>query len=205
MPIFGPLGTISQSTNILYTRSGMRPVLLIALVAVPMLAQTRYALILNDPPVETRHQALRTELARRNISITGSTKILLNAVYVTAPKERLDELKTLPGVKGVVALRWRRLNLNRATQLINAPAAWTVLGGVQNAGAGIKIAIIDTGIDQTHPAFQDSALEMPAGYPICSGSNCAFTSNKVIVARSYVRLVAAGTDPQNPPDHSPLA
>ena len=180
----------------------MRPVLLIALVVVPMLAQTRYALILNDPPIETRHQALRSELARRNISITGSTKILLNAVYVTAPKERLDELKTLPGVKGVVALRWRRLNLNRATQLVNAPAAWTALGGVQNAGAGIKIAIIDTGIDQTHPAFQDSSLEMPAGYPICSGSDCAFTSNKVIVARSYVRLVAAGTDPQNPPADS---
>lgn len=176
----------------------MRPVWMIALAALPLLAQTRYALILNDPPIELRRQALRSELARRNISITGSTKILLNAVYVTAPKERLDELKTLPGVKGVVALRWRRLNLNRATQLVNAPAAWAALGGVQNAGAGIKIAIIDTGIDQTHPAFQDSALEMPAGYPICSGSDCAFTSNKVIVARSYVRLVAAGTDSQNP-------
>src|SRR5580704_16871171 len=176
----------------------MRPFLLLALVALPVLAQTHYALILNDPPLETHRLALRSELARRGISINGSTKILLNAIYVAAPKERLDELKALPGVKGVVALRWRRLNLNRATQLINAPAAWTALGGVQNAGAGIKIAIIDTGIDQAHPAFQDSALEMPAGYPICSGSDCAFTSNKVIVARSYVRLVAAGSDPQNP-------
>jgi len=187
----------------------MRSAWFIALAAAPMLAQTHYALILNDPPVETHRQIVRAELARRNISITGSTKILLNAIYVTAPKERLDELKVLPGVKGVVALRWRRLNLNRATQLVNAPAAWTALGGVQNAGAGIKIAIIDTGIDQTHPAFQDSSLAMPAGYPICSGSDCAFTSNKVIVARSYVRLVAAGSDPQNsaadsrPDDYSP--
>jgi minor extracellular serine protease Vpr len=176
----------------------MRKVLLIALVAVPILAQTRYALILNDPPIESRRQTLRSELASRHFSITGSTKTLLNAVFVSAPKERLDELKSLPGVKGVVALRWRRLNLNRATQLVNAPAAWTALGGAQNAGAGIKIAIIDTGIDQTHPAFQDSSLEMPAGYPICSGSDCAFTSNKVIVARSYVRQIAAGSDPQNP-------
>src|ERR1700719_2338327 len=176
----------------------MRPGRLIAILAVPMLAQTHYALILNDPPFETHRQALRAQRARRNICITRSTKIQLNAVYVTAPKKRLDELKALPGVKGVVALRWRRLNLNRATQLVNAPAAWTALGGVQNAGAGIKIAIIDTGIDQTHPAFQDSSIAMPAGYPICSGSDCAFTSNKVIVARSYVRLVAAGSDPQNP-------
>jgi len=176
----------------------MRPVSFLALLTVPILAQTRYALILTDPPAETRQQALRNELARRNISITGSTKTLLNAVYVAAPQERLDELKALPGVKGVIALRWRRLNLNRATQLVNAPSAWAALGGVTNAGAGMKIAIIDTGIDQTHPAFQDSSLEMPAGYPICSGADCAFTSNKVIVARSYVRLVAAGSDPQNP-------
>src|ERR1700693_5155000 len=176
----------------------MGPVWLIAILAVPMLAQTRYALILNDPPIETRRQAVRAELAHRNISITGSTKILLNAVYVTAPKERLDELKVLPGVKGVVALRWRRLNLNRATQLVNASAAWTALGGVQNAGAGIKIAIIDTGIDQTHPAFQDSSLSTPAGYPMCTGSDCAYTNNKVIVARSYVRQLAAGSDPNNP-------
>jgi len=160
--------------------------------------QTRYALILNDPPIEARHQALRKELAQRDFGITGSAKILLNAVFVTAPKERLDELKSLPGVKGVVALGRRKLNLNRATQLVNAPAAWTALGGVQNAGAGIKIAILDTGIDQAHPAFQDSSLEMPAGYPICSGSDCAFTSNKVIVARSYVRQAAAGSDPGNP-------
>ncbi len=168
------------------------------LFAAPVFAQTRYAVILNDPPVEARHEALRKELTRRAFTITGSAKILLNAVFVTAPKERVDELKSLPGVKGVVALRRRKLNLNRATQLVNAPAAWTALGGVENAGAGIKIAIIDTGIDPTHPAFQDASLAMPAGYPICSGADCAFTSNKVIVARSYVRLVAAGTDPQNP-------
>lgn len=171
-------------------------------------AQNRYALILEDPPlaehltshahIDARHQALRSELATRSISITGSAKTLLNAIFVSAPRERLDELKALPGVKGVAELRWRHLNLNRATQLINAQSAWTALGGVGNAGAGVKIAIIDTGIDQTHPAFQDDTLAMPAGYPICSGDDCAFTTNKVIVARSYVRRVAAGTDPQNP-------
>ncbi len=64
----------------------------------------------------------------------------------------------------------------------------------------MKIAIIDTGIDQTHPAFQDSSLTMPAGYPMCNVSNCAaYTNNKVIVARSYVQQLAAGSDPNNPP------
>jgi uncharacterized protein (TIGR03437 family) len=199
--------------------------LILAVAGIPALfAQTaanRYALILEDPPVserfatreatesaagtsyrqqiEAKQQRLRQELAGRNITVTGSVTMLTNAIFVTAPKERVDELKSLPGVKGVVPMRRHHLDLNRANQLLNAPAAWNALGGMQNAGAGIKIAIIDTGIDQTHPAFQDSSLAMPAGYPVCNVSDCtSYTSNKVIVARSYVRQLAAGSDPNNP-------
>jgi minor extracellular serine protease Vpr len=183
-------------------------------------AASRYALILEDPPLAERfatrdaaesvegriyrqrleagQQSLREVLASRHITVTGSVTMLTNAIFVAAPKERVDELKSLPGVKGVVPLRRYHLNLNRATVLLNAPAAWNALGGSQKAGAGMKIAIIDTGIDQTHPAFQDSSLAMPAGYPICTGSDCAYTNNKVIVARSYVRQLAAGSDPNNP-------
>jgi len=193
----------------------------IATAAFGQTAHNRYALILEDPPVserfatraatessagksyrqqiEAKQQLLRAELKSRNIPVTGSVSMLTNAIFVTAPKERVDELKSLPGVKGVVPLRRYHLNLNRANQLLNAPAAWNALGGMQNAGAGMKIAIIDTGIDQAHPAFQDSSLPMPAGYPMCSVSDCAsFTNNKVIVARSYVRQLAAGSDPNNP-------
>lgn len=169
---------------------------IVILAVLPLAAQDRYALFLNDASMSER--ALRSELVTRNFLVTGASKTLLHAIFVTVPKERVDELKSLPGVKGVVALRRRRLNLNRATALVNAPAAWSALGGAQNAGAGVKIAIIDTGIDQTHPAFEDSSLQMPPGYPICDGSDCAFTSNKVIVARSYVRQLAAGTDPNSP-------
>ena len=88
-------------------------------------------------------------------------------------------------------------------QLLNAPAAWNALGGIQAAGSGIKIAIIDTGIDQTHPAFQDNTLSMPQGFPVCSGSDCAFTNSKVIVARSYVKQLAVGSSPNPAIDSRP--
>src|ERR1019366_6169907 len=67
---------------------------------------------------------------------------------------------------------------------------WNAIsGGSANAGAGIKIGIIDSGIDQNHPGFQDLTLKVPTGFPKCDvPSNCAFTNNKVIVARSYVAL-----------------
>ncbi len=195
-------------------------------------AQSRpqhYTLILEDPPVaerfagrarspeavnyqrqiEARHQAVKSDLASRRIQVMGEVKTVLNAIFVVAPKGRLAELKGIPGVRGVVAGREYHLNLNKATQLVDAPGGWNAVGGVGNAGAGIKIAMIDTGIDQTHPAFQDSSLSVPAGFPICkiaypngkevSIPNCSdYTNNKVIVARSYTPLDAAGSDPNHP-------
>lgn len=40
-----------------------------------------------------------------------------------------------------------------STGLVGAPAVWSLLGGRTDAGFGIKIGVIDTGIDETHPAF----------------------------------------------------
>src|SRR5712692_9092761 len=81
----------------------------------------RYALILNDPPVaefsqshknapqavtETHRQrilaaqnSLRSELARRGLTVTGSVQAVLNAVFVLATPDRVAELRALPGVR----------------------------------------------------------------------------------------------------------
>ena len=98
-----------------------------------------------------------------------------------------------------------RLLLDKAIDLVNAPQAWNVVGGAQNAGAGVRIGIIDTGIDQNHPAFQDSSLSVPAGYPKCRGDDCAYANSKVIAVRSYVDMLVGGEDPptSRPDDLSP--
>jgi minor extracellular serine protease Vpr len=180
----------------------------------------RYALLLDDPPVSqfypsresmqsplasayrqqirAKHAALRSEIAARGLIVTGEVDTLLNAIFVAAPPERAAELASIPGVSGVVTLRYYKLHLNRAVTLVDASGAWNAVGGVSNAGLSVKVAILDTGIDQTHPAFQDSSLVPPSGFPICVGTDCAFTSNKVIVARSYVSMLAAGTSASNP-------
>jgi minor extracellular serine protease Vpr len=189
--------------------------------AAPAFAQlvaNRYTLLLGEPSVasrfetraevesaagiqyrtqiETRQRAVLAELAARNIPVTGRVSTLLNAIFVAAPASRLPEMLAIPGVAAVRPMRRVQLLLNRATQLMNAPVAWTALGGQASAGKGMKIAIIDTGIDQTHPAFQDSSLTPPAGFPICTTGHpedCGFTNSKVIVARSYVRQIAGFT------------
>ena len=196
----------------------------------------RYALILSDPaPIEARaqggkpaveaaqakvqaaQQSVKAELRARGFAVTGSSHTLLNAVFVAAAPESVDQLKSIPGVKQVARLGRFHLNLDKAVQLINVAGAYSLLGGTSNAGAGIKIGIIDTGITATHAAFQDSSLTPPAGFPlcqinfmapggetqwvdctaanpalglpICSSASCEFTNSKVIVARSYVPLL----------------
>jgi minor extracellular serine protease Vpr len=177
----------------------------------------RYTLILNDPPVAERFNTraamatpqadsyrrqvlsaqaqVKAQLASRNIQVTGSVSEVLNAIFVVADPSRFAELQSIPGVASVAPVRKFKLQLNRATALVNAPAAWNAVGGQGSAGAGIKIGIIDTGVDQTHPALQDSSLSTPSGFP---KGITAYTTNKVIVARSYVNLLAAGSNTSNP-------
>ena len=182
---------------------------LLLLLALPLvcfqaLAQTRleeYALILQDPPlvrqaararVQLAQQQLLGELARRKIRVSGSAQTLLNAVFVRVRRERAADLRSLAGVKRVVRLPRLKRNLNDAVSLVNAPAAWSALsGGMANAGAGVKIAIIDSGIDNTHPAFQDASLQPPPGYPL---GDTAYTNGKIIVARSYEPMFALPDD-----------
>ncbi|MBI1855473.1 MAG: S8 family serine peptidase [Chloroflexi bacterium] len=64
--------------------------------------------------------------------------------------------------------------------LISAFDAWNVGGGPANAGEGVKVAIVDTGIDITHPCFSD------AGYPAQTQlGDPSFTNNKVISAKVF--------------------
>jgi uncharacterized protein (TIGR03437 family) len=197
-------------------------ILVILLCFFPLSARTlsRYALLLDEPPaaksksvvrmrmgpevaaaahaLRQKQDNLRAELLRRKFQVTGATQLLVNAIYVAAEPSRLAELKRMPGVRRVAFLPPVHLALDHAEQLVDTAGAWTFLGGMSNAGLGVKVAVIDTGIDQTHPAFQDPSLTVPEGFPLCQPQDCGFTTNKVIVARSYIRQAGAGTDPTNP-------
>src|SRR5689334_15179984 len=164
-----------------------------------------YALVLEDQPVARRVQsraALRGsdgaaqaravragqsgiigEVRRRGVAVTGATQVLVNAITVSATRETALELGKIPGVKYVIRAPKVRPNLDKATEAANVGAAYAALGGAGQAGAGVKIGIIDSGFDLTHPGLQDASLTPPAGFP---KGNTAYTNRKVIVARSYI-------------------
>ena len=64
---------------------------------------------------------------------------------------------------------------------ISAIEGWANAGvSGEDAGEGVKVAVIDSGIDVEHPCFDD------AGYPAQTKlGNPAFTNNKVIVAKVF--------------------
>ncbi len=196
-----------------------------AWMALGSVKAAEYALILHEEPVGHRtgfqkgpltatmrdhrerlrdtQQSLRRELESRRFRVTGSVQVLLNAVFVHTSRDRVAELRALPGVDRVVFVPRARAQLNTAVQLVDAPAAWSFLGGIPNAGLGMKIADLDTGIEPSHPAFQNDALPAASGYPLCDPADCVFTSRKIIVARSYVRSESAGSQPNPAVDSRP--
>jgi subtilisin family serine protease len=108
---------------------------------------------------------------------------LLNAISIEAPGIEIAAIATLPGVKRVQLVRTYHATLNKSVSLINAPAAWTKVGGSTSAGQGIKIAILDSGIDINNPLFAPAGFVPPSGFP---KGNTSFTNNKVIAARVFL-------------------
>src|SRR6266850_1352112 len=73
-----------------------------------------------------------------------------HGMKVRIAQDRAKDLATLPGVVAVRPLQLQKPNNVRGVDLIGAPAVWQSLG---LHGEGVKIAIIDTGIDYTHANF----------------------------------------------------
>ncbi len=106
--------------------------------------------------------------------------VVLNGFSVVVPQSRLDHLARIPGVERVWPSYTYHELLDRTPGLIGAPTVWGPT--LATAGEGMKIGIIDDGIDQTHPFFSPAGYTYPAGFP---KGQTVYTTPKVIVARAF--------------------
>jgi len=107
-------------------------------------------------------------------------RYVLDALAVVAPRGQVKRLAALPGVARVYPSVEYHTLVEDNVSLINAPGLWGPTRAT--AGQGIKIGIIDDGVDQAHPFFKPTGFTMPSGFP---KGNKAFTTAKVIVARAF--------------------
>lgn len=188
-------------------------------------AQRRWIVLLDEPPVaeqmgsraalksagaraardrvRSAQDRVRSAVEGRNMRVTGSAQTVLNALFVSGSARDVQSLQFTPGVLSVVPSLPVKRSGTKAWELTNTGMAWHLGGGLDKAGLGVKIGIVDSGIDQTHPAFQDNSL--PDTQKFCVGDECAYTNRKVIAARSYIRSLGSPGVPNwsRPDDYSP--
>ena len=132
--------------------------------------------------LEQAQHAFATALDREvpDARIRWRYRITLDGASVVLPEHDVARLHALPGVREVYRSGRYELAAGPAGGQIGAPQLWAP--GLTNAGDGIKIGVIDGGVDQSHPFFDPTGYTMPAGFP---KGQVAFTTAKVIVARSF--------------------
>jgi hypothetical protein len=132
--------------------------------------------------IEREQQAVaaRIRAAVPGARIRWRYQLVLNGFAVVAPAGAAHRIAAVPGVREVQAsVRYHRA-LYQSPRVIGAPQVWGPT--LASAGQGIKIAVIDDGVDQTHPFFSPTGFTMPAGFP---RGQRAYTTAKVIVARAF--------------------
>jgi len=138
--------------------------------------------------IEQAQQTMAETLsARSGVAVEGAVSTVMNALIVRTGSDQYDYVRKLAGVKKVYFSRPQKLLLNTSASLVNAQGLWNRAGGNSSAGRGIKIGIIDTGIDITHPMFIDDSLTAPSGFPKGESN---FSNSKVIVARNYISYLS---------------
>ena len=131
----------------------------------------------------TAQRALATRITTTlpGARVTWRYQVVLDGLAVLVPRTQLGRLSSVPGVAEVWPSVTYRPLLDRSPKLIGADQLWDK-PLFDMAGNGIKIGIIDDGIDQKHPFFNPSGYTMPPGFP---KGNTTYTTAKVIVARAF--------------------
>jgi minor extracellular serine protease Vpr len=106
-------------------------------------------------------------------------RIVLDGLAVDVPYTKLSKLVTLGFVRKMYGTTTYRLDTNRSPAVIGADVLHATTGA---KGDGIKIGIIDDGVDGTNPFLSAKGFSYPAGFP---KGNTKFTTPKVIVARAF--------------------
>jgi minor extracellular serine protease Vpr len=126
-----------------------------------------------------RRAIAQLERAIPDASVTRRYRVVLNGLSVELPARRLPALARQSFATRVYPSLRYTLALNDSPSLIGADAIGASTGA---HGEGVKIAVVDDGVDPANPFFNPAGFEYPAGFP---KGGTRWTSPKVIVARSF--------------------
>jgi subtilisin family serine protease len=142
-----------------------------------------------DAEQQAFRRALSADLPEADVG--WRYRLVANGFSVSVPSSQVSRLHAFPGVREVLPAATYGPQLDRTPQQIGAPALWGP--ELDTAGQGMKIGIIDSGVDASHPFFDPTGYTMPPGFP--KGQR-RYTSAKVIVARVFAPKTARSPSAQ---------
>jgi subtilisin family serine protease len=119
------------------------------------------------------------ESAIPQATVSRRYQVVLNGFAVELPYAQLPRLLDLGVAETVYPSRSYTLSLNTGPAVIGASQFAGLTGAT---GEGVKVAVVDDGVDENHPFLDPTGFSYPAGFP--KGPSGA-TTPKVIVARGF--------------------
>lgn len=104
--------------------------------------------------VRDQHDALQGQIEGHGARVLEHFSGAVNGMKVDVRPSQIAALRALPGVVGVLPVAVHKRDNSVSVPYIGAPAVWDGLPHLPHVrGEGVKVAIIDTGIDYTHANF----------------------------------------------------
>ncbi|MCW2964789.1 MAG: hypothetical protein JWO17_2041 [Actinomycetia bacterium] len=123
--------------------------------------------------------AAEVRAAIPSAQIQSRFSILLDGLTVRLPATSLPKLLRVNAVTKIYPNLSYYSTMDRGPSVIKATDLQAATG---DKGQGIKIAVVDTGVDPTNPFLNPAGFAYPAGFP---RGDTKLTTPKVIVARSF--------------------
>ena len=143
-----PVGLRDAKTTVVVELAG-KPVTVVEADAGRSLDKAEKAAVKAD--LQAKQNGLKGDIQALGGEVLGDYQVAYNGIKVRIDRSAVNSLKALNGVTGVHGLQRVTPDNVKGVQLIGAPTVWGASPALH--GEGIKIAVIDTGIDYTHANF----------------------------------------------------
>lgn len=129
-----------------------------------------------SPEIETLQLDKEKEFNIKGMKVVKKFRNSVNAFTIEANKKQVEELKKDKSISDIIPNYEIKMNLDSSVNSIHADDVWTLqdIHGNNITGEGITIAIIDTGVDYTHPDLGG-----------CLGINCKVVGGYDFINNDY--------------------